>query len=66
MRRDRHPGGRPPQSQRVQVVARRRRGLDHQALARILLAIATARAEQTSQREATPPDPAASPAGDQS
>lgn len=55
MRRDRHPGGRPPQSQRVQVLARRRPSLDHRALARILLTIATTRAEQARQHETTTP-----------
>lgn len=67
MRRDRHPGGRPPQSQRVQVLARRQHSLDHRALARILLSIATIRAEQARQREATTPtDQATSQAGGRS
>lgn len=38
-RQRRHPGGRPSASRRVRVMPIRRSMLDHQALARVLLAI---------------------------
>lgn len=40
-RRDRHPGGRPPTSHQVRAIPLHRMKVDHQAIARILLAIFT-------------------------
>lgn len=40
-RRDRHPGGRPPISHQVRAIPLHRMKVDHQAIARILLAMFT-------------------------